>query len=279
MRTSFALIVALLLAAAQAPPARAATAREREILALQKRMNKERRPGAPRVPENGRYNPEMFQSVQADLKKRLADLVELERVDRLYALAEGAGRPLRPRTAIDAKLEAEILAASKGAVREGVEARLERRKAYLGDAGAAIRAHAAGVAALGKESFIFEPQAEECTRLEAEALRRLSLVILETQVFHVRGRIEATEPGAKELTALIDKAKVGADAKAKYRARAAAVNARFKKLAEFLESTRDYVASAARTDEAEAAINSAQDEVARAFRKHAALIEELEAAR
>ncbi|MBI3288752.1 MAG: hypothetical protein HYZ74_04460, partial [Elusimicrobia bacterium] len=255
------------------------TTYNRELQKNQRLMNASRPVEVDLIPETGRYNYEMFQYSYWRLKNQETEYAKAARIDRMIAIAELLGRQYPNDLWFnDPTLEPDLLKAAKDktykhhgqtySVLEIVEAKLKQRYAYLEGAKSAVAHFEADMLKLKGAPTISDAQVQTMSLNEQNALRWLSLSVLETQVFHVRNqreRVDPTSPDAQAIMKMVDESQLSVELKAKYKRQGLVMKERLDELNRILATVRkalndaDYAGS---LDMVQAALASTQKELA-----------------
>jgi len=213
-----------------------ATVYNRELQQNQHKMNQHPQPGAPFVPETGRYNNETFQYSYVAIKNQYDQLYDGMRRDRMIALAELLGKSGQFRDDMwftDKTLEADLIAqAKKTTYRSGervysvwdiVESHFRQREASLKQAQAAVARYNTDmdslIRSLRGNPVIGDAAVKSLTMDEQGGRVALTRVVLETQSYYIRSqkeRLDPASPDSKALMDALDQIGLSADLKAKY---------------------------------------------------------------
>ncbi|MDE2492115.1 MAG: hypothetical protein KGM24_14805, partial [Elusimicrobia bacterium] len=264
-----------------------ATVYNRQLQQNQHKMNMDRPPQVPFIPETGRYNPETFEYSYWRLKNQYDALSDGLHRDRMLALAEllGIANQFRSDTWLsDKRLEADIEAQAKAkfyrhhgkdySVWDIVEPKFRQREAYLQGAATRVARFKSDMdeveAGLKKNPIANDGQVQTLALDEQSALRWLSLGVLETQSYYVKTQqehLDPSSPDSQQLMDALDKSKLSGSEKDAYKVQCGQrMVSRLKSLDAVLEQTRrslskaDYAVS---MDLASAALASSQKELTR----------------
>ncbi len=246
------------------------TTYNRELKKNQKLMNLSRPPQVNFVPETGRYNYEMLQETE---------YAKATRTDRMIAIAELLGEQHTLDSWFnDETLEPDLLRKAKAktytdsdgeshSVFDIVEAKLTQRRAYLEGAHAAVLRYETDMNRFKGASTITDSQVATMSLDEQNALRWLSLSVLEIQMFYVknqRERVDPTAPDAQAIMKTVDESDLTQEQKVDYKEQGRAMKDRLDELRRILDLTRkalnkaDYAGS---LDAVQAALSSTQKEL------------------
>ncbi|MCR4295222.1 MAG: hypothetical protein NUW21_06785, partial [Elusimicrobia bacterium] len=254
------------------------TTYNRELQKTQRLMNLNRPAEVAAIPETGRYNYEMLQYSYWRLKNQETEYVRATRIDRMIAIAELLGKQYPTDMWFNEKgLEEDLIRQAKAktydhrgetySVFDIVEAKFTQRRAYLEGARTAVLRFETDMNRFKASNTITDSQVATMSLDEQNALRWLSLTVLETQMFHVknqRDRVDPTSPDAQAIMKMIDGSDLTHDQKVAYKEQGVRMKARLEELREILDKTRralsnaDYAGS---LDSVQAALASTQKEL------------------
>ncbi|MEK9144395.1 MAG: hypothetical protein AAB339_02155, partial [Elusimicrobiota bacterium] len=206
----------------------------RDLAVQQKRMNKERPPCAPIVPETGRYNFEMLQYSYCKMDTQVSELDKSWRIDRMVRIAQLLGKQYRDDQWFkDAKLESDLLAEARkkkvnrydgvcgrevSDVLDLVDCRLAKRVEHLGQAKEKLALFKTRMQRFSGADSISNEDVEGMRGTEFLVSKYVFLTFLETQRFHTVNQAESlgyefqTDPATGKLA--LKEIKDGPDAKA-----------------------------------------------------------------
>jgi len=254
------------------------TTYSRDVQKNQRLMNMGRPPQVAAVPETGRYNYEMLQYTFWRLKNQENDYVRATSIDRMIGIAELLGKQYPTDMWFNEKgLEEDLIRQAKAktythrgetySVFDIVEGKLKQRLAYLEGTKAAVLRFETDMNKFKKADTITDAQYATFALDEQNALRWLSLTVLETQMFHVknqRERVDPTAPDAQAIMKIIDQSDLTQDQKVAYKEQGRRMKARLEELRMILDKTRkalnnsDYAGS---LDSVQAALSATQKEL------------------
>ncbi len=243
--------------------AKQVTTYNRELQKTQRAMNMGRPPQAAPIPETGRYNYEMLQYSFWRLKNQENDYIRATRIDSMIAMAELLGKQYPTDMWFNEEgLEADLIRQAKAktythqgetySIYDIVEGRLvdgkrvggkmAQRRAYIEGSRLAVLRFETDMNRFKKADTISDAQFATFTLDEQNALRWLSLTVLETQVFHVknqRERVDPTSPDAQALMKMIDESDLTHDQKVAFKEQGLRIVTRLDELRQILSRTRD----------------------------------------
>ena len=251
----------------------------RDLQKNQRQMNLNRPPEAPAIPETGRYNYEMFQYSYYRLKNQQDEYVKAARIDRMIGMAELLGKSYPNDLWFnDPTLEADLIKEAKAktynhmgktySVFDIVDSKFKQRRYYIDGAVKAVSRFEADMNRFKESHDITDAQVGTMALNEQNALRWLSLTVLETQMYHVkneRERVDPTSPDAQALQKAIDESSLTPDQKIHYKDQGTRMKGRLDELRRILDDVRgkldkaDYAGS---LDMVQAALGSTQKELA-----------------
>ncbi len=254
------------------------TTYNRELQKTQRQMNLNRPAEVAAIPETGRYNYEMLQYSYWRLKNQETEYVKATRIDRMIGLAELLGKQYPTDMWFNERgLEEDLIRQAKAktydhrgvtySVFDIVEAKFTQRRAYLAGARAAVQRFETDMHRFKASNTITDSQVATMSLDEQNALRWLSLTVLETQMFHVknqRDRVDPTSPDAQAIMKMIDGSDLTHDQKVAYKEQGVRMRGRLDELRQILAKTRqalnnaDYAGS---LDSVQAALASTQKEL------------------
>ncbi len=254
------------------------TTYNRELQKTQRQMNLNRPPDVALIPETGRYNYEMLQYSYWRLKNQEKEYINATRIDRMIGLAELLGKQYPTDMWFNEKgLEEDLIREAKAktydhrgttySVFDIVEAKFTQRRVYLEGAKAAVLRFETDMNRFKASSTITDSQVATMSLDEQNALRWLSLTVLETQMFHVRNQRERVDPAAPDSQAImkiIDGSDMTMAQKLAYKEQGRKMKERLDELGRILATTRqalnnaDYAGS---LDTVQAALASTQKEL------------------
>lgn len=254
------------------------TTYNRELQKTQRQMNLNRPAEVPFIPEKGRYNYEMLQYSYWRLKNQETEYVKATRIDRMIAIAELLGKNYPTDMWFnDPTLEADLIRQAKAktydhrgetfSVFDIVEAKFTQRRAYIEGAKAAVLRFETDMNRFKASTTITDSQVATMSLDEQNALRWLSLTVLETQMFHVknqRERVDPTSPDAQAIMKIVDESDLTHDQKVAYKEQGRRMKDRLEELRQILSKTRnalnnaDYAGS---LDSVQAALAATQKEL------------------
>ncbi len=254
------------------------TTYNRELRKNQKLMNQSRPPQAALIPETGQYNHEMLQYSYWRLKNQETEYIKATRIDRMIGIAELLGLQFPTDMWFnDETLEPDLIRKAKAktynhggetySVFDIVEAKLTQRRAYLEGAKAAVRRYETDMNRLKSASPITDAQVATMALDEQNALRWLSLTVLEIQMFYVknqRERVDPTAPDARAIMKIVDDSDLTQEQKVGYKDQGRLMKEHLDQLGHILDMTRaalnkaDYAGS---LDTVQAALASTQKEL------------------
>ena len=235
----------------------------RELRKTQHAMNMGRPPQVAMIPETGLYNYEMLQYSYWRLKNQENEYIKATRIDSMIAMAELLGKQFpNDMWFNDATLEADLIRQAKaktythrgetysiydiveGRLVDGkrVGGKLAQRRAYLAGAHEAVVRFETDMNRFKNTDTITDAQFATFTLDEQNALRWLSLTVLETQVFHVknqRERVDPTSPDAQAIMKIIDESDMTTDQKVAYKEQGVRMKERLEQLRQILSKTRE----------------------------------------
>ena len=254
------------------------TTYNRELQKNQRQMNLSRPVEVEAIPETGRYNYEMLQYSYFRLKNQETEFLKATRIDRMIGLAELLGKQYPADMWFNEKgLEEDLIRQAKAktydhhgetySIFDIVESKLAQRRAYLKGAHAAVLRFETDMNRFKGAATITDSQVATMSLDEQNALRWLSLAVLETQMFHVKNQrehVDPTSPDAQAIMKIIDKSDMTHDQKVAYKGQGVAMKARLDALRAILDKTRralsdaDYAGS---LDSVQAALAATQKEL------------------
>ncbi|MBI2788838.1 MAG: hypothetical protein HYX59_09170, partial [Elusimicrobia bacterium] len=254
------------------------TTYNRELQKTQRQMNLNRPADVDAIPETGRYNFAMLKYSYYRLKNQEDEYVKATRIDRMIAIAELLGKQYPTDLWFnDPTLEADLIRQAKNktyddrgttySVFDIVDAKFKQRRAYLEGARAAVQRFETDMNRFKDASTITDSQVAMMSLDEQNALRWLSLTVLETQMFYVKNqgeRVDPTSPDAQAIMKIVDESDLTPDQKRAYKAQGQQMKARLDELKEILNKTRaalngaDYAGS---LDTVQAALAATQKEL------------------
>lgn len=254
------------------------TTYNRELQKTQRQMNLNRPAEVAAIPETGRYNYEMLQYSFWRLKNQETEYIKATRIDRMIAIAELLGKQYPTDMWFNEKgLEEDLIRQAKAktydhrgetySVFDIVEAKFTQRRAYLAGARTAVQRFETDMHRFKASNTITDSQVATMSLDEQNALRWLSLTVLETQMFHVknqRDRVDPTSPDAQAIMKMIDGSDLSQDQKVAYKEQGRRMKERLDELRQILAKTRqalnnaDYAGS---LDSVQAALASTQKEL------------------
>lgn len=254
------------------------TTYNRELQKSQRAMNQNRPPQVAAIPETGRYNYEMLQYSFWRLKNQETEYVNATRIDRMIAMAELLGKQYPTDMWFNEKgLEEDLRRQAKAkvynhrgetySVFDIVEAKFAARDKYIAGAKTAVTRFETDMNRLKGSPTITDAQVATMSLDEQNALRWLSLTVLETQMFHIKNqaeRVDPTSPDAQAIMTIVDKSDMTLKQREAYKAQGRLMKERLDKLKEILDRTRkalnnaDYAGS---LDSVQAALSSTQKEL------------------
>ncbi len=205
------------------------TTYSRDLQKNQRQMNLNRPAEVPFIPENGRYSFAMLQYSYHRLKNQEVEYIKATRIDRMIALAELLGKQYPSDLWFnDPTLEADLLRMAEaktydhrgetysvldiidGKKVDGVRrgGKFAQRRAYLVGVREAVQRFETDMNRFKASSVITDSSVATMSLNEQNALRWLSLTVVETQLFHVKNqgeRVDPTSPDAQAIMQLIDK--------------------------------------------------------------------------
>ncbi|MDP3542191.1 MAG: hypothetical protein Q8T11_06925 [Elusimicrobiota bacterium] len=254
------------------------TTYNRELQKTQRQMNLNRPAEVAAIPETGRYNYEMLEYSYWRLKNQETEYIKATRVDRMIAIAELLGKQYPTDMWFNEKgLEEDLIRQAKAktydhrgetySVFDIVEAKFTQRRAYLEGARFAVQRFETDMHRFKASNTITDSQVATMSLNEQNALRWLSLTVLETQMFHVknqRERVDPTSPDAQAIMKMIDESDMSADQKSAYKGQGVRMKERLDELRGILDKTRralNNAAYASSLDSVQAALASTQKEL------------------
>jgi len=254
------------------------TTYNRELQKTQRQMNLNRPPEVAAIPETGRYNFEMLQYSYWRLKNQETEYVKATRIDRMIGMAELLGKQYPTDMWFNEKgLEEDLIREAKAktydhrgktySVFDIVDAKFEQRRVYLEGARKAVLRFETDMNRFKSSPTITDAQVATMSLNEQNALRWLSLTVLETQVFHVKNqgeRVDPTSPDAQAIMKIVDGSDMTPEQKRNYKDQGRRMKARLDELNKILAKTRealnnaDYAGS---LDSVQAALASTQKEL------------------
>jgi hypothetical protein len=197
------------------------TVYNRDLQKNQHTMNLHPQPGAPFVPETGRYNPQTFDYSYVSIKNNYDALFDGLRRDRMVALAELLGRSGQYRDDMwftDKTLEADLIRDAKKktytsngrtySVYDIVEADFTQREAELKAARAAVDGYNNDmnslIRSLKGNPVISDNGVKTLTMDEQTARVALTRVTLQTQIYYLKAQKERLDPASPDSKQLMD---------------------------------------------------------------------------
>ncbi|MDD5302792.1 MAG: hypothetical protein PHS14_06740, partial [Elusimicrobia bacterium] len=254
------------------------TTYNRELQKTQRQMNLNRPADVAAIPETGRYNYEMLQYSYWRLKNQETEYVKATRIDRMIAIAELLGKQYPTDMWFNDKtLEADLIRQAKAKTYEHrgetfsvfdiVEAKFTQRRAYIEGAQAAVLRFETDMNRFKTSPTITDSQVATMSLDEQNALRWLSLTVLETQLFHVknqRERVDPTSPDAQAIMKIVDESDMTHDQKVAYKEQGRRMKDRLDELRKILAKTRQALSNAdyaGSLDSVQAALAATQKEL------------------
>ena len=254
------------------------TTYNRELQKTQRQMNLNRPPEVAAIPETGRYNFEMLQYSYWRLKNQETEYVKATRIDRMIAIAELLGKQYPTDMWFNEKgLEEDLIRQAKAKTYEHrgetysvfdiVDAKFKQRRAYLDGVRTAVQRFETDMNRFKSSPTITDSQVATMSLDEQNALRWLSLAVLETQMFHVKNqaeRVDPSSPDAQAVMKMIDESDLTHDQRVAYKEQGQRMKARLDELRQILSKTRqalnnaDYAGS---LDSVQAALAATQKEL------------------
>ncbi|MBI2384999.1 MAG: hypothetical protein HYV14_03185 [Elusimicrobia bacterium] len=254
------------------------TTYNRELQKTQRLMNLNRPADVDAIPETGRYNFAMLKYSYYRLKSQEDEYVKATRIDRMIAIAELLGKQYPTDLWFnDPTLEADLIRQAKAKTYDHrgrtfslfdiVDAKFQQRRAYLEGARTAVQRFETDMNRFKDAATITDSQVAMMSLDEQNALRWLSLTVLETQMFHVKNqgeRVDPTSPDAQAIMKIVDDSDLSPEQKRAYKAQGQQMKARLDELKAILNRTRaalnnsDYAGS---LDTVQAALASTQKEL------------------
>ena len=212
------------------------------------------------------------------LKNQETEYVKATRIDRMIAIAELLGKQYPTDMWFNEKgLEEDLIRQARAktydhrgetySIYDIVEAKFTQRRVYLEGAKAAVLRFETDMNRFKGAATITDSQVATMSLDEQNALRWLSLAVLETQMFHVKNQrehVDPTSPDAQAIMKIVDESDMTHDQKVAYKGQGVAMKKRLDELREILAKTRSSLSNAdyaGSLDSVQAALAATQKEL------------------